>query len=155
MSAPAVVALVEDLMFLSRIREAARGHGLQVAAARTAADAVAAARAGARIVFLDLDSRRLPVADTLAALRGEAGLSLVGFFSHVDAQRGREAAAAGCTTVLPRSAFVTQLDSLLAPAAGTPDAGNLPGDREELRPVPLPPPAREDDGGQGGSGPRQ
>ena len=125
-----VVALVDDLMFLSRIREAAKGRGLEVKSARTAAVAVAGARAGARLVIMDLDSPRLPVSDTLAALRGEPslrGLPVVGFFSHVEAQRGRDAAAAGCTTVLPRSAFVQKLDALLAAAAsggaGEPGAG--------------------------------
>ena len=125
-----LVALVDDLMFLSRIREAAKGRGLEVRSARTAADAMAGARAGARLVIMDLDSPRLPVSDTLAALRGEPslrGLPVVGFFSHVEAQRGRDAAAAGCTTVLPRSAFVQKLDALLAAAAsggsGEPAAG--------------------------------
>jgi CheY-like chemotaxis protein len=125
-----VVALVDDLMFLSRIREAAKGRGLEVRSARSAADAMAGARAGARLVIMDLDSPRLPVSDTLAALRGEPslrGLPVVGFFSHVEAQRGRDAAAAGCTTVLPRSAFVQKLDALLAAAAsggsGEPAAG--------------------------------
>jgi CheY-like chemotaxis protein len=125
-----LVALVDDLMFLSRIREAAKGRGLEVRSARSAADAMAGARAGARLVIMDLDSPRLPVSDTLAALRGEPslrGLPVVGFFSHVEAQRGRDAAAAGCTTVLPRSAFVQKLDALLAAAAsggsGEPAAG--------------------------------
>ena len=115
-----VVALVDDLMFLSRIREAAKAHALEVKPARTAADALAGARAGARLVIMDLDSPRLPVAAALTELRGEpslTGLRVVGFFSHVEAQRGREAAAAGCTTVLPRSAFVQKLDALLAEAA--------------------------------------
>ena len=115
-----IVALVDDLMFLSRIREAAKAHALEVRPARTAADTLAGVRAGARLVIMDLDSPRLPVAATLAELRGEAslaGLPVVGFFSHVEAQRGREAAAAGCTTVLPRSAFVQKLDALLAEAA--------------------------------------
>ena len=122
------MALVDDLMFLSRIREAAKGHGLEVKPARTAADTVAGARAGARLVIMDLDSPRLPVAATLAELRGDvslAGLPVVGFFSHVEAQRGREAAAAGCTTVLARSAFVQNLDALLAEAAS--GGGGEPG----------------------------
>jgi hypothetical protein len=124
---PTVIALVDDLMFLSRIREAAKGRGLEVQPARTAADAVAGARAGARLVILDLDSRRLPVSDTLAGLRAEpslTGLPVVGFFSHVEAQRGRDASAAGCT-VLPRSAFVQKLDTLLADAASA--GGAEPG----------------------------
>jgi len=43
----AIVALVDDLLFLSRIREAARGRRLEVQAARTAADTVAPAPARA------------------------------------------------------------------------------------------------------------
>jgi len=124
----AVVALVDDLMFLSRIREAARGRGLEVKAVRTVADAVASARADARLVILDLDSPRLPSAAALAALRADetlAGLPIVGFFSHVEAERGREAARAGCTTVLPRSAFVQGLGELLAAAA---DGSGGPGE---------------------------
>jgi CheY-like chemotaxis protein len=126
----AVVALVDDLMFLSRIREAAKGRGLEVKAARTAADAVAAARAGARLVIMDLDSPRLGIADALAGLRADlslTGLPVVGFFSHVEAQRGRDAAQAGCTTVLPRSAFVQKLDALLAEAAAVSGGGGEPG----------------------------
>ena len=127
--APVVVALVDDLMFLSRIREAARGRAVEIRPVRQAAAAVAAAREGARMVILDLDSPRLPSSETLAALRAEAslaGLPIVGFFSHVEAERGREAARAGCTTVLPRSAFVQRLDALLAEAAGGGSGGGEP-----------------------------
>jgi len=126
---PVVVALVDDLMFLSRIREAARGAPVEVKAVRTTADTVAAARGGARLVIMDLDSARLPSAATLAALRADpalASLEVVGFFSHVQAERGREAVAAGCTTVLPRSAFVQRLEGLLA-EAGRGGAGTDPG----------------------------
>jgi CheY-like chemotaxis protein len=117
-----VLALVDDLMFVSRIREAARCHGVEIKTVRTTDDTVAAARDGARLVIMDLDSTRLPVTATLAALRADSslkGLPVVGFFSHVEAQRGRDAAEAGCTTVLPRSAFVMRLDRLLAEATGS------------------------------------
>jgi ActR/RegA family two-component response regulator len=113
---PTVVALVDDLMFLSRIREAAKRQGSDVRAVRTAADAVAAGRAGARMIIVDLDTPRLPVMEAIAAVTGDPALSrveLVGFYSHVETERARDARAAGCRTVLPRSAFVRQLDDLL------------------------------------------
>src|SRR5688572_15231071 len=102
-------------MFLSRIREAAGRQQVLVKAVRTVPDLLESARA-ARIVLVDLDSRRLPVLEALAALRADsalASLPVVGFFSHVDVARARETRAAGCTTVLPRSAFVQQIDALL------------------------------------------
>jgi CheY-like chemotaxis protein len=111
-----VVALVDDLMFLSRIREAAKRQGAEVRAVRTAADALAACDAGAGVVIVDLDSPRLPALDVVAAIAGDparAGVTLVGFYSHVETERAREARAAGCRVVLPRSAFVRQLDDLL------------------------------------------
>jgi CheY-like chemotaxis protein len=113
----AVVAMVDDLMFLSRIREAAKGGGIEVRTVRTAADLLAACRAGARMAIVDLDTPRLPVMEAVAAVAAEPALAavhMVGFYSHVETERAREARAAGCRTVLPRSAFVRQLAELLA-----------------------------------------
>lgn len=112
-----VIALVDDLMFLSRIREAARGAGVGVRPVRGGADLVASAREGGRLVLVDADSSRLPWADAVAALRSEPGLAplpVVAFLSHVHADRAEAARAAGCSQVLPRGAFVRELPRLLA-----------------------------------------
>jgi CheY-like chemotaxis protein len=113
-----VLALIDDLMFLSRVREAARGLGLEVKPVRRAQDAVDGARAGAALLVVDLDSSRLPWAETVAAIRAEPALTVpvVGFLSHVNADGAREATALGCTQVLARSAFVQELPRLLATA---------------------------------------
>jgi CheY-like chemotaxis protein len=110
-----VIALVDDLMFLSRIREAARRRGLEVITVRAVPDLLAACSDPPRLVIVDLDRPRPPAVEAVAALRAEpalATLPVVGFFSHVHAERGREAREAGCTA-LPRSVFVEQLDALL------------------------------------------
>ena len=117
---PIVIALVEDLLFLSRIREAARGAGVEVRSARTPAALVEAARAGATLVLVDADSDRLRGIEAIAALRAEPSASavpVVAFFSHVHADRAQAARAAGASRVLPRSAFVQELPGLLASAA--------------------------------------
>jgi CheY-like chemotaxis protein len=118
---PAVVlAVMDDLLFLSRIQEAARAAGVAVRSVRQPAQ-VAAAATGAAAVVIDLDAARVPVAEVLAALRADpqtAGLPVVGFFSHVHAARGREALAAGCQRALPRSAFVQELPRLMADIGG-------------------------------------
>jgi CheY-like chemotaxis protein len=116
-----VVVFVDDLMFVSRIREAARVRGLEVRGARTVAELLAACRESPRLVIMDLDRPRPPAAE--AALRADPALlnlPVVGFFSHVHAERGRQAREAGCTRALPRSVFVEELDALLAqpPVAG-------------------------------------
>src|SRR4029450_6990185 len=90
---PLVAALVDDLMFLSRIREAARvvgadvrgggpvaavGHrgrarwvGAHGRPVRSVAAVSAACRDGATLVLLDLDSPRLPWLDALTVLSSE------------------------------------------------------------------------------------
>jgi CheY-like chemotaxis protein len=112
---PQVIALVDDLMFLSRVREAARGLDLEVKALRQPPDAPFS---DVRLVLVDLDRFGDPA--LLARLRGAPGLAeppLVGFLSHVHAERARQARDGGCTRVLARSAFVQELPSLLSQAA--------------------------------------
>ena len=113
-----VAALVGDLMFLSRIREAARASGLEVRAVRAGPDLAQAVR-GATLALVDLDDPRLGI-QAVATLRGHqetAAIPIVGFFSHVHAARGRDARQAGCTEALPRSAFIEKLPEILGEAA--------------------------------------
>ena len=87
---PHVIAVVDDLMFLSRIREAARGTGAEVRSVRGPKDLVEAVRDGGRLVLVDADSSRLPWAEALGALRADASVSAVpaiAFLSHVHAER--------------------------------------------------------------------
>jgi CheY-like chemotaxis protein len=117
---PQLVALMDDLLFLSRIREAARAAAVEVRAVRGAADLVAAARGGARLVLVDADGERLPWAEALAALRSEAdcgSVPVVAFVSHVRQDRAEAARAAGASRVLARSAFLKELSQLVAQAA--------------------------------------
>lgn len=114
---PFVAALVDDLMFLSRIREAARGANVEVRAVRSVPAALAACTEGAGLVVLELDSPRLPALDVLRALAADpetAGVPTVGFYGHVYPEHAEAATAAGCQVVLARGAFVQRLPALLA-----------------------------------------
>ena len=116
---PQVLALVDDLLFLSRIREAARGSGLEIRPVRRPSELVGGVRDGGRLVLVDADSGRLPWAEAVAALRqerpdGATPIPVVAFFSHVNADRAETARAAGCDRVLARGAFVKELPELLA-----------------------------------------
>jgi hypothetical protein len=112
-----VAALVDDLMFVSRIREAAKASAADVRTVRNLDALRAAVREGASLVLLDLDSRRLPWADALRALASEAdlaGASSIGFVGHANESAIAAARAAGCGQVLARGAFVQRLPELLA-----------------------------------------
>jgi CheY-like chemotaxis protein len=117
---PQLIALVDDLLFLSRIREAGRSAGIEVRAVRDASDLLAAARQHGRLVLVDADSERLPWQAAVAALRAEPeldALPVIAFVSHVRADLAEAARAAGASRVLARSAFVKELPELVARAA--------------------------------------
>src|SRR5262245_1753331 len=104
-SMPQVLVLADDLMFVSRVREAARGLDLEVKAIR---QPPAESAPEARLVIVDLD--RFGDPGILARVRAAFGdRLLVGFVSHVDADRAQQAREAGFARVLARSAFVQQL----------------------------------------------
>jgi DNA-binding NarL/FixJ family response regulator len=115
-----IVAFVDDLMLLSRVREAARALDVEVRGMRRVPDLLEACRHSPTVVLIDLDSARLPSTEALTALRSAGHLEsipVVGFFSHVHPERARTAQELGCARVLPRSAFVQELPSLLKSAA--------------------------------------
>lgn len=102
---------MDDLLFLSRIREAA--GDTPVTAATKVADLL---RLQPELVVLDLDSQRVNGLEALEALRAEptlAKIPVIGFFSHVHPERARAAEAAGCSRVVPRSSFLAELRRLL------------------------------------------
>jgi CheY-like chemotaxis protein len=116
---PGVVMLVSDLMFGSRIREAAAARGAAVRSARYPEALLQACRdERPAVVLADLDDPRVRALEAVQALRQEPAfqdLDVVGFVSHVDAERAQAAQAAGCSRVLARSAFVQQLPQLVEP----------------------------------------
>lgn len=129
-----IIAFMDDLMFLSRIREAAEPGGLRVQAVRTPATLVETCRIGRpSIVFMDLDSRRLASFEAIAALRSDPEVStipVVGFLGHTETERAQQARQAGCTRVLTRGAFVTELHLLIQsapPRAAEADSDRIPG----------------------------
>ena len=109
-----IAAFVDDLLFRSKIRAAASSTGAAVSFLKDTADG---SLENATLAILDLDS---PAAiATLSTLqRSWPSLRLVGYVSHVNADRIREARAAGTIDVMARSAFVNALPSLLSDASG-------------------------------------
>jgi len=75
-----------------------------------------AAAGGADLVIVDLT--RPGVLDLLPTLDGR----VIGFANHTERRLMESARAAGCTTVLARSAFFSRLNELLAPDPDAPAA---------------------------------
>lgn len=118
-----VIAVMDDLLFLSRIREAARAAGVDVRVLRRSEDVAALAADMPSLVLVDADSDRLRWPEIVRAVRSEpalAGLPVIAFVSHTHAERAALARDAGADRVLARSAFVLELPALLATAARAP-----------------------------------
>jgi len=115
-----ILAAVDDLLFSSRIRGAARQLAVEVCFARSSEAVLEQARGHhPALVLVDLDCARMRPVETIAALKADAACAsvrVVGFVSHVHADVIEAARAAGADRVMARSAFVADLPGLLAGA---------------------------------------
>jgi hypothetical protein len=106
-----VIALVRDLMFVSRITATARAVGVAVQVVRNPAELGSAV---GRLLILDLNlSGAMEAAAEWRKQNRAAGV--VGFVSHVDSQTIARARELGIEKVLARSRFVEVLEELMRP----------------------------------------
>jgi DNA-binding NarL/FixJ family response regulator len=108
-----VVYFVRDLLFVSKIREAAGQLGVAVTPARDL-DALAHEAEAARLVIVDL---RLPDAtaalERLARTARALPAATIGFVDHERIDVMETARALGCTRVLAKGQFASELPRLL------------------------------------------
>lgn len=103
--------LSDDLIDASRVIGQGKLKGIDVVMQRNQEGLVRAAKAESPLcVFLDLHNFGLKVPEIVSELRVLGDFRVIGFGSHVDAERLRLARDAGCDLVLPRSAFFTRLE---------------------------------------------
>jgi CheY-like chemotaxis protein len=114
--AAAIVALVDDLFFLAKIRETAKAIGVTVLPVDTRRGPGALAESKPDAILLDLNARSISPSDWIHGLKSDPvtfSIPIVGFVSHVQKQLISEARAAGCDSVMARSAFTRELPELL------------------------------------------
>jgi len=115
-----VVYMISDMLFSSKLREAAKASGVTFQATRDAAAWAAAARE-AKLAIVDL---RMPTAlaalDALAAAPAASTLRTVGFIDHERTDVMDEARAKGCSDVMAKGQFANALPKLLAGLSASP-----------------------------------
>jgi CheY-like chemotaxis protein len=117
---PDVVHFIQDMLFASKIREAAKHVGVTVQAARDPAALAAAARE-AKLVIVDLRlPRALEALDALAADAAARAVPTVGFVDHEKTDVMEAARAHGCRQVMAKGQFANALPKLLAGLAPPP-----------------------------------
>lgn len=114
-----ILAVVDDLMFVSKIKTAGSQLGATVTFARSADAALAAMRTSApSLVIFDLNNPRTDPLGIVGAMKRDPALSsipTVGFASHVQTDVIDRARQAGVDEVLARSAFTMRLAEILTP----------------------------------------
>jgi CheY-like chemotaxis protein len=112
-----ILAVLDDLMFTSKIKTAASQLGVPIAFARSSAGALAdMRRSPPSLVILDLNSPRVDPLGTVESMKADpalAGIPTVGFASHVQTQVIEAARRAGVGEVMARSAFAQRLGEIL------------------------------------------
>jgi PleD family two-component response regulator len=115
-----ILAVLDDLMFTSKIRTAASRLGVTVTFARSSAAALAEMRRNApSLVILDLNNPRTEPLAIVAGMKQEPALAAVrtvGYASHVQTEVINAARQAGVDDVMARSAFTERLAAILQSA---------------------------------------
>jgi CheY-like chemotaxis protein len=117
-----ILAIVDDLMFASKIKTTAGQLGVAVTFARSRDSALAEMRKSApALVIFDLNSGRTDPLGTVAAMKSDPALAAIptlGFVSHVRTDVIDAARQAGVGEIMARSAFTAQLPDILTRQSG-------------------------------------
>ncbi|PYR30680.1 MAG: response regulator [Acidobacteria bacterium] len=112
-----ILAILDDLMFTSKIKTAASHLGVPVTFARSSEAALVEMRKSPpALVIFDLNNARTDPLGTLATMKREPALAAIptmGFASHVQVDVINAARQAGVDEVLARSAFTERLGEIL------------------------------------------
>jgi CheY-like chemotaxis protein len=112
-----ILAVLDDLMFTSKIKTTAGQLGVTVTFARSADAALAEMRKTApALVILDLNNPRTNPLAIVAGMKQDPALAsvrTVGYASHVETDVIDAARQAGVDTVMARSTFTQQLPDIL------------------------------------------
>ena len=127
MAKPAIVAVITDLLFQSRVREQAAALGYEVRVAETPDALRDAVGADAGLLVLDLHVSGIDWRDVVAAAK-ERGVPVLAFGRHTEASLLREARELGCDRAVPRSQLVEELNVILSEAKNlaSRDTGSAP-----------------------------
>lgn len=110
------VGWMDDLFFQMKVAETAKQMGVEFKVAVTPGALEEMLGGPTKLVIVDLNARNAPLA-TLKSIRAtHPELRVVAFLSHVQVELAEEARAAGCTEVMPRSAFTKNLAAILEAA---------------------------------------
>lgn len=116
-----VLGVVEDLLFVVKIQDAAKRTGLEAQFVKNEPDALAAVVEPPLLVIIDLNANSVDPVDLIQKIKsGERRkVPVIAFVSHVQGELKQRAHDAGADMVMARSAFSTNLPQILKRHAGS------------------------------------
>ncbi len=118
----AILVLVDDLFFAAKIQETGKQLGVRIhTVGGEEAMRKAIGEGAASALILDLDCRSTDTVPLIRSLKADPqarNLPLVAYVRHTHTDLVREAQAAGCDPVLPRSSFFKDLPQMLKALPG-------------------------------------
>jgi CheY-like chemotaxis protein len=116
-----ILAVVEDLFFVSKINETAKRAGVAVEFATSEEAVLGSAAHKPSLIIVDLNlnaTKPLPLISKLKSHPDLKQTSILAFVSHVQGELKQKAQKAGCDMVLARSSFSQNLAQILKRHAG-------------------------------------
>jgi DNA-binding NarL/FixJ family response regulator len=111
-----IVAMMDDLFFQMKVAETAKHLGLELKVATNSDALLGLLEPAPNLVIVDLNARSQPLAAIERVRAAQKDLKVIGFLSHVQLDLAAQAQAAGCSEVMPRSAFTQNLAAILSSA---------------------------------------
>jgi DNA-binding NarL/FixJ family response regulator len=111
-----IVAMMDDLFFQMKVAETAKHLGLELKVATNSDALLGLLEPVPNLVIVDLNARSQPLAAIERVRAAQKDLKVIGFLSHVQLDLAARAQAAGCSEVMPRSAFTENLAAILSSA---------------------------------------
>ena len=112
-----ILALVDDLFFVEKIRATGKGLGIPVEIVNSGEELIYRIKKEApTLVIVDLNGTTTSPMQTIQKIKSDpqmAGYPVLGFFSHVQEDLKKKALEYGCNQILPRSVFSKELVSIL------------------------------------------
>lgn len=118
-----VIGVLEDLLFVAKISDAARRLGLEFEFVKTERDAIEKAKLHPLLIIVDLNCIAAQPLKLISKLKGTAetkNVDVIGYVSHVQGDLKQKAHEIGCDMVLARSAFSQNLQQILKRHIGIP-----------------------------------
>lgn len=112
-----VVAVLDDIFFSSKIREAAKQANVNLEILKNTEGIIEAlSSTQPKLIIVDLNSKKLSPLALIREIKSNSDLQAVhilGYLPHVEEDLKKEALLTGCDVVMPRSRFSKELVEIL------------------------------------------